>query len=128
MEIKRITITYHDEGFDNYDEQLNIAVFTADEVKKAFKAQEQYKKDRATVWKINPNAKVYPFVKQYFGEMFEGGDGFFLPFDGFKGTNKNVTEELIKLFSELVYTDNFRQCGTALVNHDDIILIDNWDY
>ncbi|MDD4624529.1 MAG: hypothetical protein PHX40_04080 [Bacilli bacterium] len=128
MKIEKCTITYHDEGFDDYDEQLNIAIFTADDVKKALKAKEKYSQERNAIWKINPSVKMPAFVKQHFGEPFEDCDGFYLPFEGFKGTNKAVTDELIKLFSELVYTDNFRQCGTALVNHDDIILIDNWDY
>lgn len=107
-------------------EELNVATFTAEEVNKAIKAKEKYRKDCAKIRDINPNTKIDKFVKQYFGELEEYG--FVLPFEAFKGTNKNITAKLKELFSELEYHDTFRQCGIELRQSGDVVLIYGFDY
>jgi len=107
-------------------EDLNVATFTAEEVNNAIKVKQKYMKDCAKIRDINPNAKMDKFVKQHFGELDECG--FVLPFEAFKGTNKNITLKLKELFSELEYHDTFRQCGIELRQSGDVVIIYGFDY
>ena len=107
---------------------FNIAIFSSLETEKALKEFELFKQRKGRTWEMGIDASkthISHFIELYFGEW----DGwYYLTFDGFKGTNKNVTEKLRKLFSILQYHDRMGKCGTELKSYEDVIIIDKFDY
>jgi len=120
------TITYKE---DKVIEDFNIAIFSNEEVEKAIKEFSWFKQHKGKLWEMAINfsrTNLSDFIYLYFGEWEECGP--ILYFEGFKGTNKNVTDKLKKLFSMLEYHDTFRQCGITLNEFNDVVIIDRFDY
>ena len=106
-----------------------IAIFSADEVEKAIKEFELFSKRKGKTWEKAIDfsmTKIRDFITLYFGEYDDGV--IYLPFEGFKGTNKNVTEKLKKLFSSIEYHDNYNQYAVELKMYDDIVMITGYDW
>lgn len=115
------TTTYKDE---KVVENFNIAIFSNSEAEKAIKEFDKFKQRKGKTWETGidfSKTHLSDFIKLYFGECEECG--LYLNFQGFKGTNKNVTQKLKQIFSILEYHDTFRQCGTLLETYDDVIII-----
>jgi len=108
--------------------EFNIAIFSSLKTEKALKEFELFKQRKGKTWEMGIDASkthISHFIELYFGEW----DGwYYLTFDGFKGTNKNVTEKLKGLFSILQYHDRMGKCGTELKSYEDVIIIDKFDY
>ena len=106
-----------------------ILKLTAEEIEKATKEFENFKNRKGDYWEMGINyskTKISDFITLYFG--YNGDCGLYLEIDGFKGTNKNITEKIKKLFSVIEYHDTFNQCGIELKQHNDIVFIYGIDY
>ena len=110
-------------------EDFNIAIFTNNEVEKAMKEFELFNQRKGKTWELGidfSKTRLSDFINLYFGEC---EDGYFaLNFEGFKGTNKTVTDKLKKLFSVIEYHDTFSQRGITLNSFDDVVIISRFDY
>ena len=111
---------------NNYCIILNL---TAKETETAVREFENFKNRKGDYWEMGINyskTKISDFITLYFG--YNGDEGLYLEIDGVKGTNKNITEKIKKLFSVIEYHDTFSQCGIELKQHNDIIFIYGFDY
>jgi len=119
------TITYRDE---KEIQDFNIAIFSNSEAEKALKEFEKFKQRKGKTWERGIDDSMTHtshFINLYFGEW----DGYYyLNFDGFKGTNKNVTDKLKTLFSIIQYHDTMAKRGTELKSYGDVIIIEKFDY